>query len=115
MEKGGGASINTIQFAQKKARHSAFYRAPSKDAADAVKSGRVETMAMPEFFPNQGGLPIIGAGQILGGIAASGAKTEIDEAIAAAGGDALMKEEAVKLEFRRSQNPAPKMRAPHSQ
>src|SRR5216684_3003670 len=85
------AAIKTIQFAQKKARHSAFYRAPSKDAADAVKSGHVEAMAMPEFFPNQGGLPIIVDGQILGGIAASGAKSEIDEAIAQAGVDALVK------------------------
>src|SRR5206468_8687474 len=66
LEKADGASINTIQFAQKKARHSAFYRAPSKDAADAVKSGHVEAMAMPEFFPNQGGLPIIVDGQVLG-------------------------------------------------
>jgi glc operon protein GlcG len=48
-------------------------------------------MAMPEFFPNQGGLPIIMDGQILGGIAASGAKSEIDEAIAQAGIDALLK------------------------
>ena len=91
LEKADGASINTIQFAQKKARHSAFYRAPSKDAADAVKSGHVEAMAMPEFFPNQGGLPIIVDVQVLGGIAASGAKSEIDEAIAQAGVDALVK------------------------
>jgi len=92
LEKADAASINTIQFAQKKARHAAFYRAPSKDAADTVKSGHVEAMAMPEFFPNQGGLPILVDGQILGGIAASGAKSEIDEAIAQAGIDALLKQ-----------------------
>lgn len=91
LEKADAASINTIQFAQKKARHAAFYRKPSKDAADAVQSGHVEAMAMPEFFPNQGGLPIIVDGQILGGIAASGAKSDIDEAIAQAGIDALLK------------------------
>ena len=92
LEKADAASINTIQFALKKARHAAFYRAPSKDAADTVKSGHVEAMAMPEFFPNQGGLPILVDGQILGGIAASGAKSEIDEAIAQAGIDALLKQ-----------------------
>jgi glc operon protein GlcG len=46
-------------------------------------------LAFPDYFPNQGGLPIQVDGQILGGIAASGAKSEIDEAVAQAGIDAL--------------------------
>src|SRR5882672_12593462 len=91
LQKADAASLNTIQFAQRKARHAAFYRAPSKDGADAVKKGDVEVLAFPDFFPNQGGLPIQTDGQILGGIAASGAKSEIDEAIAQAGLDALFK------------------------
>ena len=91
LEKADGASLNTIQWAQKKARHAAFYKSPSKDAAETVKKGNVEALAFPEFFPNQGGLPILVDGQILGGIAASGAKSEIDEAVAQAGIDALLK------------------------
>jgi glc operon protein GlcG len=91
LQKADGASLNTIVWAQKKARHAAFYRAPSKDAADTVKKGSVEALAFPDFFPNQGGLPIKVDGQTLGGIAASGAKSEIDEAIAQAGIDALLK------------------------
>ena len=91
LEKGETASLNTIQFAQKKARHAAFYGSPSKDGADTVKSGNVAALAYPEFFPNQGGLPIKVDGQLLGGIAASGAKSEIDEQIAQAGLDALLK------------------------
>src|SRR5260221_8514593 len=91
LQKADAASLNTIQWAQKKARHAAFYRAPSKDAADAVKKGNVEVLAFPDFFPNQGGLPIKVDGQTLGGIAASGAKSEIDEAIAQAALDALFK------------------------
>src|SRR5690349_15623264 len=39
LEKADGASLNTIDFAQKKARHAAFYRSPSKNGADAVKKG----------------------------------------------------------------------------
>lgn len=89
-EKADGASFNTIEFAQKKARHAAFYGSPSKNAADTVKNGGVEAMAFPNFFPNQGGLPIKVDGQILGGIAASGAKSEIDEQVAQAGLDALL-------------------------
>jgi glc operon protein GlcG len=91
LEKGDGASLNTIQFAQKKARHAAFYGNPSRDGAEAVKNGKLEVLAFPNFFPNQGGLPVRVDGQVLGGIAASGAKSEIDEQIAQAGLDALLK------------------------
>jgi glc operon protein GlcG len=91
LQKGDSAPLNTITWAQKKARHAAFYKSPSKDAADTVKKGSVEALAFPDFFPNQGGLPIIIDGQILGGISASGAKSEIDEAVAQAGIDALLK------------------------
>ena len=91
LEKADAASLNTIQFAQKKARHSAFYRSPSKDGADALKKGNLEVLAFPDFVPNQGGLPIQVDGQTIGGIAASGAKSEIDEAIAQAALDALFK------------------------
>jgi glc operon protein GlcG len=91
LEKGESASLNTIQFAQKKARHAAFYGSPSKDGADAVKKGNVEVLAFPEFFPNQGGVPVKVDGEVLGGISASGAKSEIDEQIAQAGLDALLK------------------------
>jgi glc operon protein GlcG len=89
-ERGETAALNTIEFAQRKARDAAFYGNPSKDAADTIKKGNVEALAFPQFFPNQGGLPIKVDGQVLGGISASGAKSEIDEQIAQAGLDALL-------------------------
>ena len=91
LEKGDTAPLNTIIWAQKKARHAAFYKSPSKAAEDTVRQHNLEALAYPDFFPNQGGLPIILDGQILGGISASGAKSEIDEAIAQAGLEALLK------------------------
>jgi len=91
LERGESASVNTVAFAQKKARDAAFYGSPSKDAADTIRKGSVEALAFPEFFPNQGGLPVKVDGQLLGGIAASGAKSEIDEQVAQAGLDALLK------------------------
>jgi glc operon protein GlcG len=91
LQKADTASLNTINFAQKKARHAALYRSPSKDGADALKKGNVDVLAFPDFFPNQGGLPIQVDGQTIGAIAASGAKSEIDEAIAQAAIDALFK------------------------
>lgn len=89
LQKADGAGLNTIQFAQRKARHAAFYRSPSRNGAESLKKGNMDTLAFPDFFPNQGGLPIQVDGQTIGGIAASGAKSEIDEAIAQAGLDAL--------------------------
>ena len=90
-QKADAAPLNTIEFAQRKARHAAFYKSPSRNGAEAVKKGNVEVLSYPQFFPNQGGLPIQVDGQTIGGISASGAKSEIDEAVAQAGLDALDK------------------------
>ena len=92
LEKADGAPLNTIEFAQRKARHAAFYGSPSKNGADAVKRGDLTVLDFPQYFPNQGGLPIKIDKKTIGGIAASGAKSEIDEAIAQAGLDALLKQ-----------------------
>jgi len=91
LQKADGAGLNTIQFAEKKARYAALYRRPSKAAADQLKSGNLQVLAFPDGFPNQGGLPIQVDGQTIGAIAASGAASEVDEAIAQAAIDALLK------------------------
>jgi glc operon protein GlcG len=91
LEKADTASFNTLDFAQRKARSAALYRGPSKDAEDALKKGNVGVLTYPNYFPNQGGLPIKVDGQTIGGIAASGSKSENDEAVAQAGIDALLK------------------------
>ena len=91
LEKADTASFNTLDFAQRKARSAALYRSPSKDGDDALKKGNVGVLTYPNYFPNQGGLPIKVDGQTIGGIAASGSKSENDEAVAQAGIDALLK------------------------
>jgi glc operon protein GlcG len=91
LQKADGVSLNTIQFAQKKARHAAIYGRPSKAHADKLAGGATEVLAFPEAFPNQGGLPIKVDGHTIGAIAASGAPSEVDEAIAQAAIDALLK------------------------
>src|SRR5271169_3070813 len=48
LEKADKASLNTIQFAQKKARHAALYKQPSKAAADQLKSGDLAVLAFPD-------------------------------------------------------------------
>ena len=91
LQKADGVGLNTIQFAQKKARYAALYRRPSHVAADSLKAGNLDVLAFPDGFPNRGGLPIQVDGQTIGAIACSGAASEVDEAIAQAGIDALLK------------------------
>ncbi len=91
LQKSDGAGLNTIQFAQKKARYAALYGRPSKVGADTLKSGNLQILAFPDAFPNQGGLPIKVDGHTIGGIACSGAASEVDEAISQAAIDALLK------------------------
>ena len=91
LQKADGAGLNTIQFAQKKARYAALFRRPSKAAADSLKSGNLDVLAFPDGFPNQGGLPIKVDGETIGAIACSGAASEVDEAIAQTAIDALLK------------------------
>jgi len=91
LQKADGAGLNTIQFAQKKARHAALYKQPSKAAADQLKSGDLQVLAFPDAFPNQGGLPIQIDGQTIGGIGVSGAPSEVDEAIGHVAIETLLK------------------------
>ena len=91
LQKGENMGMNTLQFAQKKARYAALYRRPSKAAADSLKGGNLSVLAFPDGFPNQGGLPVIVDGQTIGGVAMSGAASEVDEAISQVAIDALLK------------------------
>ena len=89
-QKADGTGLNTIQFAQRKARYAALYGRPSKAAADQLKNGDLGVLAYPDAFPNQGGVPIKVDGQTIGAIACSGAPSEVDEAISLAAVDALL-------------------------
>lgn len=91
LQKADGAGLNTIQFAQRKAKHSAMFRQPSKAAADRLKGGDSTVLALPDAFPNQGGLPIRVDGVVIGSIGVSGAASEVDEAIGQVAIDALLK------------------------
>ena len=91
LKKADGAGLNTIQFAQRKAKYAALYGRPSRVAAEMLAGGNFQVLAYPDGFPNQGGLPIQVEGRVIGSIAASGAPSEVDEAICQAAIDALLK------------------------
>src|SRR5262245_61409784 len=54
LQKADGAGLNTIQFAQRKARYAAIYGRPSKAGADQLSQGNMAVLVFPEAFPNQG-------------------------------------------------------------
>ena len=91
LQKADGATLNTIQFAQKKAKYVALYGRPSAVAEDSLKSGNFAVLAFPDGFPNRGGLPVKVDGKTIGAIACSGAASEVDEAISQVAIDALLK------------------------
>jgi glc operon protein GlcG len=91
LQKADGVTRNTVSFAQKKARYAAIYGRASKVAQDSLKNGNTLTLTAPDSFPNQGGLPIQVDGVVIGAISCSGAASEVDEAIAQAGIDAILK------------------------
>ncbi len=91
LQKADGVSLNTIQFAQRKAKYAAIYGRPSAVAEDSLKGGNMAQLVFPDGFPNRGGLPVKVDGKTIGSIACSGAASEVDEAISQAAIDALLK------------------------
>jgi glc operon protein GlcG len=73
-----------------KARTAATFRKSTKEFEDIVNQGRFTMTALADFTPLQGGVPIVHAGQIVGAIGVSGAKSaQQDEDIAKAGAAAV--------------------------
>ena len=73
-----------------KARTAAMFKRPSKFFEDIIKNGRTAMVALPDFTPLQGGIPIMAGEQVIGGIGVSGAASaHQDEEMAIAGANAV--------------------------
>jgi glc operon protein GlcG len=73
-----------------KARTAAIFKRPTKFFEDVVNKGRTTMVALPDFTPLQGGIPIVVDGQVIGGVGVSGAASaQQDEEIAMAGARAV--------------------------
>jgi glc operon protein GlcG len=73
-----------------KARTSALFKKPTKVFEDIVNKGRTTMVALPDFTPLQGGVPLAVDEQIVGAIGVSGAASaQQDEELALAGAKAL--------------------------
>lgn len=69
-----------------KARTAATFKRPTKVFEDIIKSGRTAMVALPDFTPLQGGIPLMVGEEVIGGVGVSGAASaQQDEEIALAG------------------------------
>ena len=82
---GAGANISIG-----KARTAVLFKRPTKVFEDIIKNGRTSMVALNDFTPLQGGVPILVDGQVVGGIGVSGAASaQEDEEVAIAGAAAV--------------------------
>jgi len=73
-----------------KARTAALFKKPTKVFEDIVNKGRTTMVALNDFTPLQGGIPIEWEGKIVGAVGVSGAASaQQDEELAIAGAKAL--------------------------
>lgn len=73
-----------------KAKTAVMFKRPTKFFEDVIKNGRTAMVALPDFTPLQGGIPIEYEGQIIGGVGVSGAASAAqDEELAIAGASAF--------------------------
>ena len=79
-----------------KARTAVLFKKPTKFFEDVVKNGRVSMVALNDFTPLQGGVPVTIGGTIVGAVGVSGAATAAqDEELAIAGAKGVEQETAM--------------------
>lgn len=73
-----------------KAKTAVMFKRPTKFFEDLIRNGRTAMVALPDFTPLQGGVPVEYEGQIIGGVGVSGAASAAqDEELASAGAAAF--------------------------
>lgn len=83
-----------------KAKTAVMFKRPTKVFEDIIKNGRTSMVALQDFTPLQGGVPIMVDGQIVGGVGVSGAMSaQQDEELAIAGANALSNQRASAVTF----------------
>jgi len=88
LQRMDGAGLLTADVALRKARTAALLRAPSRRLAERVASDPA-LLALTDYLPMAGGLPVLLDGACVGAIGVSGGTPDQDEQIAAAGLAAL--------------------------
>lgn len=83
-----------------KAKTAAMFKRSTKVFEDVIKNGRTAMVALPDFTPLQGGVPIMVDGQIVGAVGVSGAASaQQDEELAIAGAAMLSEKKMTAVKF----------------
>ncbi len=83
-----------------KAKTAVMFKRPTKFFEDLIKNGRTAMVALPDFTPLQGGVPIMVDGQVVGGVGVSGASSAAqDEELAIAGASVFSGSNALPVSF----------------
>ena len=85
LERLDTTQVGSIKVGIGKARTAAHFKRPTKVFEDQIKNGRIVTLALDDFTPLQGGVPIFSGGVFVGAIGVSGDSPQVDEEIAMAG------------------------------
>jgi glc operon protein GlcG len=85
VERLDSTQVGSIKVGIGKARTAAHFRRPTRFFEEQVRNGRIVTLALDDFTPLQGGVPILAAGQFVGAVGVSGDSPQVDEEIALAG------------------------------
>ena len=83
-EKMQDTQIGSIELAIEKAKTSALFRRPTKVFQDAVAAGgaNLRVLRLTGTIPNEGGVPIVVGGKLIGAIGISGGSGEQDGQVA---------------------------------
>lgn len=91
LERADGTFAAGAMVSFGKARTAALFRKPTAFFEDTIRQGRTPMVALSDFTPLQGGVPIIVKGVLLGAIGVSGASSAAqDEELAIAGANAVL-------------------------
>jgi glc operon protein GlcG len=90
-EKMQDTQTGSVDLAIEKARTSALFRRPTKVFQDGVAAGGegLRLLRLTGAIPNEGGVPIIVGGKVIGAVGVSGGSVEQDGQVAKAGANAL--------------------------
>lgn len=84
-----GASVSSVQTAMDRARSAVLTRRSTKFLEDRVAEGCAGASMTHGGFPIEGGLPVLVHGDVVGAIAVSGLKSELDIVLLETGLQAL--------------------------
>ena len=86
-EKMQDTQTGSVDLAIEKARTSALFRRPTKLFQDAVAAGGdgLRVLRLTGTIPNEGGVPIVADGKVIGAIGVSGGSVDQDGHVARAG------------------------------